>query len=357
MTTIPWHQLHLIVEKMSHSAYGPGILHAEDINMFTQSLHMLKQTHDTHGILQLRHMCTPMLERDSAWGIHILRHIDDTAICVARTIQAIAQLAIFLMARGHNLHREGRHDEALTIYHEAIDCFTQCQDTDNVLRATFMSSLCIRALQRHNEAVHIVNIVLHNLPQTSPWYDEPVLMLGRLAQDTGDISNAYVLMQKALSYARQSPEPRAIIRVAGILADIGEIDMLRRHYADAERAFNESIAIINQFPGQYNRILARTLIKFAELRTQQRCWTDAHTFLDRADDLVSRYGAYYDLIWRIELLRCYVYMFQLQWGHAIRKLRLFWYYRHQLHQAHGAVIWQIIQRLYRKLGNVIPHKN
>lgn len=357
MTAVPWQQLHHIVEKMSHSAYGPGILQIDDINALAQSLHILEDTHDTDGILRLRHMCTPILERDSAWGIHILRRIDDTAIHVARSTQSTDQLARFLMARGHNLHREGRHDEALAVYHEAIACFTQCQDKDNALRATFMSSLCVRALQRHNEVVRIVDTVLHHLSHTSPWYDEPVLMQGRLTQDVGDISGAYMLMQNALHYARHSPEPRAIIRVAGILADIGEIDMLRHNYPDAERAFHESMTIINQFPGQYNRILARTLIKFAELRTQQHRWTDACAFLDRADDLVSRYGAYYDLIWRIELLRCYAYFFQLRWGYALRKFRMVWYYQTILHHMHGAVIWQVIQRLYRKLGNVAPHKN
>jgi len=74
--------------------------------------------------------------------------------------------------------------------------------------------------------------------------------------------------------------------------------------------------------------------------------------LNQADDLISRYGAYYDMLWRIELLRCYVYIFQFRWWSALRKLRLVWYYRSFLHQSMGLFVWSVMVRMYRKFMRV-----
>jgi tetratricopeptide (TPR) repeat protein len=352
MSTPPWHRIQHMVDQIRSSRYGLGVLQADDINLLSVSLHTLVHTDDILGIIRLRHMFAELLERDSAWGIDVLRRIDDAAIDAARRTNNIELLAPLLMSRAHNLHREGRHDDALATYQASAQCFMQVDNAERALRATFMSSLCVRALQQYDDATHIVVHVLAQLPHTSPWYDEPVLMQGRLAQDKGALAAALMHMRTALAYARQSPEPWAVIRSAGILADIGEIHTLQRNYALAGEAFAESISILRQFSGQYNRILARTLVKFAELHTQQYQWDNALEMLHQADDLISRYGAYYDMLWRIELLRCYVYIFQFRWWSALRKLRLVWYYRSFLHQSMGLFVWSVMVRMYRKFMRV-----
>ena len=90
---------------------------------------------------------------------------------------------------------------------------------------------------------------------------------------------------------------------------------------ESSELFEESLTILSRHVGQYDRQEARVLLKYSELFMYQKDYDVAMKLLDRADNKVSRYGHYYDLLWPIELAKAILFLQQGRITNCFTKLR------------------------------------
>lgn len=112
----------------------------------------------------------------------------------------------------------------------------------------------------------------------------------------------------------------------------------------------KALALLNASPGQYQRLVARTKLKLAELVRRNGNYDDCLVLLNEADMLVSGYGHYYDLMWRIELLRALTYMDRREWYNFLQKARLTLRIRRDLGLSNILLMRQLIERTSLGIG-------
>jgi tetratricopeptide (TPR) repeat protein len=105
------------------------------------------------------------------------------------------------------------------------------------------------------------------------------------------------------------------------LADLGEIVGILGRVQESSELFEESLTVLSKYVGQYDRQEARVLLKYSELLVHQKDYNIAMKLLNRADDKVSRYGHYYDLLWQIELAKAILFLQQGHITNCFTKLR------------------------------------
>ena len=115
---IDWDALEKLAERASQSGESPGAVADTEWERLRQALATLQQAEDWPGILRLRKLFTGLLARDSAWGIAAVKNLDDAAIEAARRLDDAAELGHLLGARGHNLHRQGFHEESIAAFYQ-----------------------------------------------------------------------------------------------------------------------------------------------------------------------------------------------------------------------------------------------
>jgi tetratricopeptide (TPR) repeat protein len=164
-----------------------------------------------------------------------------------------------------------------------------------------------------------------------------------LAQDDGDLEDAERLLREVLFWHEQGQNTE--ILVAQTLADLGDVLSARGDLAQADACFQESLVILEEHKGQYDRQEARTLLKYGELQIRQGKLDRALELLDQADDKVRLYGHYFDLMWRIELARASVYARQGHFRRAYRKWQTALRYRRAL----GLPIKLLVRQLFGRL--------
>lgn len=327
--TINWDALQQLADTLINHPQGPGGVTALEWQQFDTALLELQQTNDTVGILTLRRICRPLLARDSAWGIEVLRRIDDAAIAAAHKRDDSGELGHLYGARGHNLHREGKHTQALNAFTQSVHYYERVPNARAARKNTYMMALCYRALGDTHTAKRMIDTVLASMDATDDWQDEPLFLQAKFAQDDGKLPQAEQCLRTAIVVLSQRHANTA--RHADLLANLAEIIGLQARYTEATALFTQSMDILKHFPGQYDRLMARTLSKQATMLVTQRQYSRALKLLDMADDRISRYGRYYEQLWRIELLRSIIYLRQGQFGFSWRKYRVARYYaRHHL---------------------------
>lgn len=344
---LDWDELHSLVDRMSESGVGPGSFTETDWKSFAEAIEHLEAQEDEEGMIRLRKLMVPLYARDSVTGLPILEHIDHASIDAAKRLSRHADLGHFWGARGHNLHRQGFHQAALEAFENSITHYREVDMRFRALKSLHMQSLCYRALGDVAAAKRVLQEVLAQTDPDDPWRGNPLQVLAWIRRDEGDLEQAETLLQEAIRLHRAGTESDLL--VAGTLADLGEINRLQKRYAQAEAHFNESLRIISQYSGQYNRLEARTKTKYAELLIRQREWDRAMQMLNDADRLASMYGRYYDSLWRIELNFAYLYFRRLSIGLGFRKLRSGLRYRRAL----GVSTSEIVMRVAARAWNVI----
>ena len=170
-----------------------------------------------------------------------------------------------------------------------------------------------------------------------------------LERDAGRLKEAERLLREILDIYEKHPEVFSG-RGAGTLADLGEILGLQGRIQEALEAFHQSLAIIDKSSGLVNRNEARTKLKMAELLARCGEYDSALRLLDEADNAIRGYGHYYDLMWRIELARAFVYWRQGYFEGVIRKLRRVLWYRRHLGLSNAALAKQLVERLRKGVG-------
>jgi len=347
---VDWAELESLAEKLAEPGLGPGSVPEVEWGIIEQALDALLAEEHWEGIIRLRGMFTPLLARDTAGGLPLLQRLDDTAIESARRTDDIAELAHLLGAKGHNLHRQGYHREAIEVFEESAKLYQEIGEPFQSLKSYYMTSLCHRALGNRVRADQVLSQVLQQVGEDNPWRGNPLQVMAWLAQDDGRLVEAERLLREALSLQEQCPD--SDILVAGTLADLGEVVGLQGRIAEAKEIFQRSLSILGKYAGQYDRQEARAKLKLAELLMRQGEHEQALHFLDQADDRVRGYGHYYDLLWRIELARAFVYLRQGRLGSVIRKLRAVLRYRRELRLSNVMLAKQLVTRL--RAGTGLP---
>ncbi len=311
-------------------------------------LERLESGGDTEGILRLRRLFDDLLARDSGWGIAALQALDSSAISSARQLRDMKQLGFLLLARGHNLHRQGLHGDCIVAFDEAATCYEGIGASFEALKSRFMTSLAYRALGNRAKAADVLEMVLSKTAHDDSWRGNPLQVRAWLLQDEGELDRAGRLLEEALALHRIAKE--GDILAAGTLADLGEICGLQGDEAKARAHFEESLSILAGFEGQYDRQVARTKLKLAELCIRCGSLDEAFELLDDADRLAGAYGHYYDLLWRIELSRSAALLRAGRVLSAIRRFRLVRVYRRALGLPMGMLMRQLVARWYSGSG-------
>lgn len=324
---------------LAHEMASPGVepssFLAEQLRIIDDALQMLQAAHDTASILWLRQLFNPLLARDTAIAIPQLQRLDEQALQVAETIDDPATLAALLDERGRNLHKQGFHRQALAYFDRATAHYRQSGRPTQALHSYYMTASCHRALGDVRTAQAVLDAVFHQTDPDDPWLGNPLQVQGWLLRNAGKLTEAEATFRRALALQRQLPD--SDILLVGVLADIGEVLGLQGKITEAKDFFQESLAMLEKHRGQYNRHLARTSLKLAEVMIFERNHGEALRLLNRANDRLCAFNAsaesavnYYDVLWRIELLEGLIY-FQLgQLSKGLRKFRSAWRYRQTL---------------------------
>ena len=347
-SNVDWVELQSLAERLAEPGLGPGSVPDVGWGIIEQALDCLLADQNWKGIIRLREIFTALLARDTAGGLPLLQRLDNAAIEAARRIGDIAELAHLLGAKGHNLHRQGYHREAIEVFEKSAKLYQEIGESFRSLKSHYMTSLCHRALGNRMRADQVLRQVLQQVGEDNPWRGNPLQVMAWLAQDDGRLDEAERLLMEALGLQEQCQD--SDILVAGTLADLGEVVGLQGRVAEAKEIFQRSLAILGEYEGQYDRQEARTRLKLAELLMRQKAYDQALHFLDQADDKVRGYGHYYDLLWRIELARAFVYLRQGRLGGAIRKLRAVLRYRRELKLSNAMLARQLRSRLRSGTG-------
>lgn len=347
---IDWEALAHLADQLTQSGESPGAIPDTEWERLRHALATLQLAEDWAGIVKLRRLFTGLLARDSAWGIPAVKRLDDVAIEAARQLNDAAELGHLLGARGHNLHRQGFHEESIVAFEDSAEHYRQCGDEFGALKSTFMSSLCFRALNERGKARRILEDVLQKVDLADPWRGNPLQVMAWLTQDEGDLPGTEKLLREVLALHQKAED--SDILIAGSLADLGEVVGLQGRITEAREIFQRSLNILAQYEGQYDRQEARSKLKYAELLMRQKLFDEALELLDESDDKASGYGHYYDLMWRIELARAMIYARKGHMRDAILKGQMVLRYRRIL----GLSNWVLVKQLWQRLraGTGLP---
>jgi len=315
---IDWKKLNELGERLSQPSIGGGNANMEDLHEIDQALKTLIVQGDHTGILELHSLFAPIVARDSI-GVHeIFQRLTKQAIHSAEKVGDVKKLAHLLSVNGHNLHRQGLHQQAMIDFSRSRQFYELADEPFEVLKVDSMLAQCYRTLGYNDEAKLILDGIFSKVDQSNPWLGNPLQVLGWIQRDNLHLKSAEKIFRQALALHRQTPEPDILL--SGTLADLGEVIGLQGRHDEAVECFEESLLYIRKYEGQYDRQESRTITKLAELFIRKREYSEALRLLDRADDLIA-YGAYKDQLWKIDLLRAMVNVRQGRIGSAIQRIR------------------------------------
>lgn len=341
---IDWGELQQLAARLAEPGAGPAAVPAREWQPLEHAFDELCSRNDWEGLIRLRLLLVALYGRDSVTGLLLLQRIDDNAIEGAQRLARNDDLGHFWGARGHNLHRQGFHLQAIAAFEQSVRCYELAGEAWPALKSYYMLALCHRALGDRAGARRILDDVLAQVAVDDPWRGNPLQVRAWLQRDRGDLAGAEVSLQEALSLQEQTADPD--ILVAGTLADLGEVISLQGRSEEAAACFQCSLDVIARHSGQYNRQEARTLVRYAEHLLRQQEYAAAQQLLDRADDLIRAHGQYYDLMWRLELAKSRSNWQRGEWALAARKLRSALRYRNII----GLPVRHRLRMLRQRLG-------
>jgi tetratricopeptide (TPR) repeat protein len=346
-THIDWDSLKKLSSRLSMSGVEPGTVPGSKWQIIDQALMTLTHEQNWRGILRLRNLFDPLFARDTMTGLAVLQQLDQCAMAAARQLGNKRELGHLLEAKGHNLHRQGYHLEAIKAFDESAKNYREIGDELPALKNYYMTSLCYRALGNKIKARQILEDVLDKTNPDDPWRANPLQVMAWLMRDEGRLASEELLRQ-ALALYRKTED--ADMLVAGALADLGEIVGITGRLQEAKALFEESLFILSKHQGQYDRQEARVLLKYSELLMHRKDYLPAAMqLLNRADDKVGRYGHYYDILWQIELAKAFIFLRQGQIVYCLAKIRSVFRIRRHLGLPNSMLIKHVSRRYTQRL--------
>ena len=172
---IDWAEIQLLVDKFAKLGQKPGkVSEPSEWAIIRHALQHLLVDEEWEDIIRLRLILKPLFARDTMSGLTLLQELDNAAIKAARQVGEIAELAHFLGARGHNLHRQGYHREAIEAFEESHELYQKVGKSYRSLKSYYMTSLCYRALGDRAQARQILTQVLQQVEEDNwccIWFD------------------------------------------------------------------------------------------------------------------------------------------------------------------------------------------
>jgi tetratricopeptide (TPR) repeat protein len=321
LTTDNWERISTLAVKLALPEFGGSSVLNQDFELVHEMLYTFWNNCEWYKIIDLRKLFDPIIARDSIGVIPVLQDLTNKAIVAAEKGNRNEDLAHFLGADGHNLHRRGLHNNALQNFERASKLYFELGNEFESIKNFYMMSLCYRALGNITKAKKILDNVFLRVSDKNPWRGNPLQVLGWMARDERKFAVAEEYFLESIKYQKLTKDPD--ILVAGSLADLGEVLGFQGKYQEGYQVLNESLHLIRTKRGQYKRQEARTLIKMAELLCFEKKMDIALNILDQADDKVRGHG--YDLPWKIELLRAVIYFRKKKLYFAYRKIRSAYY--------------------------------
>lgn len=345
---IDWTLLEALAARLEQPGISPGSLAESEWLCLPKAIEALKRSGDWSSLLRLRRLFRPLMARDSAGAMPVFLELSESAAEAAETLGEWTELAGILGAYGHNLHRQGFHARAAGAFERSAQLYQSLSEPFEALKNRHMTALCYRALGQRARARHVIKEVLAETDAGDPWRSNPLQVLAWLEQDEGDLASAKALLTEAVALQRTTPG--AEILLAGTLPDLGELHGLLGAPAEAVACFRESLGILAGHERLYTRLEARTREKWAELAWRQGDLGQASLLLDEADDLIRGHGQFPDLMWRIEMVRSFVFFRRRDLPNAWRKFRSTLTYRRSLGLSNTAFARQLWDRLVRGTG-------
>jgi tetratricopeptide (TPR) repeat protein len=342
-----WTRLEDFSASLAQSGMEPGSIPNSEWQIIEDALNTFVQKKNWTAILRLRTMFSSLYARDTMTGLDTLQALDQQAIRAARYLGDTIEIGHLLGARGHNLHRQGYHKEAIKAFDESAQNYRDAHRDLDALKSFYMTSLCYRALGKRNRAKQILNQVLANIDPQDPWRGNPLQVLAWIHQDEGRLKQSEQLLREALNLFRQTDSSDMLI--VGVLADLGEVSDILGRPQEAAECFEKSLSILTGYQGQYDRQEARTLLKYCEFLIHQKEYDNAMTLLNRADDKVSSYGHYYDLLWQIELAKALIYLLEGEIKYCVIKIRSVFRIRKILELPYLSLVQQVSKRFAKRL--------
>ena len=344
---ISWAELDELAHRLTATGNITSEVTVADWLPLEEAFEVLRVTDDHAGLVQLRNMFGALYAQDTFAGNPLLQQIDSAAIYAARNLRDDRNLAHFLGATGHNLHRQGYHRQAITSFNEASILYEGIGDSWEAMKNHYMTALCLRALGKRDAALQVLDDVFERVAQDNPWRAQPLQVKAWLVQDTGDLAQAEQLLRQAVQLHLKGG---TVPLISGALADLGEVVGLQGRFVEARGIFHQALAILYASSGQYQRLIARTKLKLAELLWRNGNYDTCLDLLDEADMLISGYGHYYDLMWRIELLRAVTYLYRREWYRFSQKARLTMRIRRDLGLSNILLFQQMVKRAWLGIG-------
>jgi len=348
MPAINWDDLQALADRLTQPGRNQADISDADLLMLDQALEQLRTAQDWPDIIRLRRMFNALLARDTFTGLLVMQRLSSAAITAAEQLGDKQELAHLLGAEGHNLHRQGYHRKAIEAFERSAQLFQETGDPYQSLKNYFMTSLCHRALGDRQRARQILDDVLQRTSPDDPWRGEPLQVMSWLTQDEGRLADAERLLREAIEHQRRGKD--SDILVAGALTDLAEMVGLQGRVEEAKDLFQQSLSFLSRHEGQYNRQEARTRLKLADLLMQQKEYEQALQLLNEAEDRISVYGLYYDLVWRIEMTRAFIFFRLGHWTNALRKARSALHIRRRLGLSIRMLLRQLVSRLHAGTG-------
>lgn len=344
--TLDWPKLETFALQLTQPGFGPGSVSRDQWEILEISLRKLETNQQPKDILKLRKIFTPLFALDTLTNLEILLRLDRAAIQAARQLGDRYELGKLLGDRGHNLHRQGFHRQAIAAYTESFASYCEAGETVLARSSFYMTALCYRALGEREIAGKILDEVLVQLTQDDPWRANPLQVKTWLLQDLGHLAEAERLQRQVLEIWQQTPDTDT--QIAGGLADLAELVGIQGRFAEACSLFDQSLTLLDKYQGQVARQEARSLLKYAELLMHHKDYAFALTLLKSADKKASSYGHYYDLLWQIELATAFIFLRQYQLRNCLPKIRSVFRYRKILGLSNRLLVWFVMKRYVQR---------
>ena len=344
---VDWGRLEHLSHELSESGIEPGTIQDSEWQIIEQALKRLVDHQDWKEIVRLRNLFNPLYAGDTVTGLATLQRLDQRALEAARRLGDKHELGHLLGAKGHNLHRQGYHQNAISAFDESAKNYWEIGEDFPALKSYYMTALCYRALGDRNKSKGILENVLNKTRPDDPWRANPLQVMAWLVQDEGKLADSEKLLRQALILYKKTENPDMLI--VGALADLGEIVGILGRIQESGELFEESLTILSKHVGKYDRQEARVLLKYSELLMYQKDYAVAMKLLDRADDKVSSYGHYYDLLWQIELAKGILFLQQGHMTDCLTKLRSVFRIRRHLGLSNALLVQHVVKRYAQRL--------
>jgi len=327
-----------------------------DIQRILNALRIFREQQAWQDVLRLQEMFSSMMltQKLTLGHLRTLRDaLEENAIEATRALGLKDVEARYLHDRGQFLHQVGSHEKAIQAFDRSAQLYSELGQSFRALESYYMTALCYRALNQGVKAEEVLNRVLSEV-KDNVWRAHPLEVLAWIQLDKGNLLEVERLLRESLELHRASDASNKDIMIAQVQADLGEVLGLMRRYDEAIKSFQESIELLASYPDQYDRLRARTTIKYAEMLSDIGENDKALKLLHDVEKLISQYGGYSDLLWRIELDLARIYWRLRNIHTAALKLRVAFGIRRRLGLSNLQLIQQQLTRWFasRKFAKV-----